>query len=107
VSFNNLVERYDLQYDIEDLIKKHNYDLNRLEPGVVEGMRGLTASGKLYGLPTNDSGSLVVLYNRDLFDRFGQDYPVDMMTWDEIYQVAQRMTRVEDNVIYRGFITSF
>src|SRR5690606_2091374 len=33
--------------------------------------------------------------------------PWDGMTWDETYDLARLMTRVEDNTQYRGFVTQF
>lgn len=94
-----------LQTDITDLIKKYNYDLNRLDDTAVGIMKGI-AEGGMYGLPVTNNPSVLV-YNRDLFDKFGDDYPQDGMTWDEVYDIAKSMTRKDGDVEYRGFVTSF
>lgn len=96
---------YDLQSDISDLIKKYNYDLNRLDDTAVGIMKGV-ADGGMYGLPVTNYPSVLV-YNRDLFEKFGVDFPRDDMTWDEVYDVARAMTRKDGDVEYRGFATSF
>lgn len=50
---------------------------------------------RLMCLPQNIS-SLVVYYNRDLFDQAGQPYPTDDWTWDDLLAAAQALTRDTD-----------
>lgn len=106
VSFNHVVKIFDLQYDIDELIKKHNYDLSPIQPNILQGMRELTPEGKLYGLPVS-TGAIPLMYNIDIFDRFGEDFPKDNMVWDEVYEISRKMTRVEDDVQYHGLVTDF
>ncbi len=47
--------------------------------------------GQLMCIPQNIS-SLVVYYNRDLFDAAGLEYPADDWTWDEFLAAAQALT---------------
>lgn len=96
--------RYNMQYDISNLIKQYNFDLTRLEPTTVEVQRQL-ANGGIYGLPIYNN-ALTTFYNRDLFDKFGVDYPSDGMTWPDIYDLTARMSRTEDGIKYRGMILS-
>ncbi|MBD2864167.1 ABC transporter substrate-binding protein [Paenibacillus oceani] len=100
----NLLE-YNLQYDMSELIKKSNFDLNRFEPTSIEMMRQ-SAKGGIYGLPIGNS-SAALFYNKDLFDKFGVPYPKDGMTWDETYELAKRMTRQDGGKLYRGMTFSF
>lgn len=94
----------DLGYDMNELVKKYKYDLSRFNPIFIKGFMDLTAqNGELYGLPVSPFFSRVLYYNKDLFDKFGQPYLKDGMTWDEVYEVAKKLTRVEDGVTYRGF----
>lgn len=87
-------------HDMNDLAKQHKVDLNRTS---VEWMPGLLPmwEGKLYGLPTSVE-TLTLFYNKELFDKFGVDYPVDRMTWDEVFEVNNRMTRKVDGMQYVG-----
>jgi len=100
------VQRYiidnDLHYDISDLIKKYNFDTSKLNPGLMAQMRNLSPEGKIYGLPFNNN-DFVLFYNKDIFDKFGVDYPKDGMTYDEIYEMAKKLTRVEGEITYKGF----
>ncbi|MDF2721303.1 MAG: transporter substrate-binding protein [Paenibacillus sp.] len=95
--------QYGLQNDISDLIKKYNYDLTQLQPNLIQLLRDV---GGVYGLPYNIA-TYILLYNKDLFDKFGVPYPKDGMLWDDLHSVAQRMSRVDSGVQYRGFSSDF
>lgn len=95
------VRRFDLQYDMTDLIKKYNFDTGTLNPADLQHSVN-SSDGKLYSLPFN-SNEWVLLYNKDIFDKFGEDYPHDGMTWDEAYEKAKKLTRQEGEITYKGF----
>ncbi|WP_158606934.1 ABC transporter substrate-binding protein [Paenibacillus ginsengarvi] len=103
-TINELVD-YNLQYDITELIKKYKYDLNRLEPSAVQFMQGF-AGGGMYGLPIR-SNTFLLFYNKNLFDKFGVSYPKEGSTWDDIYELAKKMTRTEGGTQYFGLVTSY
>lgn len=104
VTFASSVVKNDLNYDMSELIQKHNVDLNRFEPSMIEAMRNL-GDGKLYALPV--SASVHALYfNKDLFDKFSVPYPTDGMTWDDLKDTAAKMTRSEGGQLYAGFAPS-
>lgn len=99
----NLIPDYQelgLVEDMTPLIKKHNLDLNRFEATYLDTIRGYDKSG-LVALPY-DSNFNVIYYNKDIFDKFGVDYPKDGMTWEETVQLAKRVSREEQGVRYRG-----
>lgn len=95
------IKEFDLATDISDLIKKHNFDLNRVDEAAIAQVRNANPDGQLWGLPFTLS-NIVMFYNKDLFDKFGVPYPKDGMTWDELYDVAKKMTRTVDGVEYKG-----
>ncbi|MBD2864359.1 ABC transporter substrate-binding protein [Paenibacillus oceani] len=97
--------RYDLAYDHGELIKKNRYDLSHLNANVVAAHKSITG-GPIYGLPVG-ADVLKFLYNRDLFDKFGVPYPKDGMTWDEVYELAKRLSRTDNGIRYRGAAISF
>ncbi|MDF2722184.1 MAG: extracellular solute-binding protein family 1 [Paenibacillus sp.] len=103
-TYQNLLV-YNLQDDISDLVKKYNFDLNRLEPTAIDIQRQM-ANGGIYGIPFSIS-TTALFYNKDLFDKFAQPYPKDGMTWDDAYAVAQKMTRSEGGVQYKGAALAF
>ncbi|MEF3303781.1 ABC transporter substrate-binding protein [Paenibacillus sp. GYB003] len=97
----NSVMPYRLQYDITDLVKKHKFDLTRIEPSTIDSAKAASGGGALYGLPKYTS-TVVLFYNKDIFDKFGTAYPKNGMTWDETVKLATQMTRTVDGVQYRG-----
>jgi multiple sugar transport system substrate-binding protein len=56
---------------------------------VVNGMR---YEGKLLGLPS-DFSTIVMLYNQDLFDQYGVNYPAENWTWADFLDASRRLTR--------------
>lgn len=96
--------KYQFQYDMTDLVRKHNLDLSQFEPAAVEGVKALS-DGELYGLPVFNTNRLL-FYNKELFNKFGVDYPTDGMSWDEAIEIGKRMTRMEDGVQYAGLSSS-
>ncbi|MEF3306836.1 ABC transporter substrate-binding protein [Paenibacillus sp. GYB003] len=103
-TINELVD-FNLQYDITELIQKHKYDLGRLEPSAVQFMKQY-AGGGMYGLPVR-SNTFLLFYNKNLFDKFGVPYPKEGSTWDDVYELAKTMTRVEGGTQYFGLATSY
>jgi multiple sugar transport system substrate-binding protein len=57
-----------------------------------EALGPFTWEGTLICIPQNLS-SLVVYYNKDLFDQAGLPYPADSWTWDEFVATAKALTR--------------
>ncbi|MDF2718934.1 MAG: extracellular solute-binding protein family 1 [Paenibacillus sp.] len=99
----NLI-RNDFQYDMTELIKKKNVDLNRFEPFTIDQQREI-AGGGIYGLPLSNT-SPVIMYNKDIFDKFGAPYPKDNMTWDQVFDLAKQVTRADGGVQYYGLLAS-
>ena len=55
-------------------------------------LSAFTYNGQLIGIPQNAS-SLVIYYNKGLFDRAGLPYPKAGWTWDDFLLAAQALTR--------------
>jgi len=87
--------------DMTAEIKKANVDLGRFEPEVLDGMRDGSNRDVLYGLPFAQD-FYALYYNKDIFDKFGIDYPKDGMTWEETAELAKKLTRLEGGVQYKG-----
>lgn len=90
-----------LSYNMDALIKKHKFDLNSIQPEFLTSIKDVVGVDYLTGLPMYNN-SFALFYNQDLFDRFGVDPPKDNMTWQEVRDIAVRITRTENNVSYRG-----
>ncbi|MBD2865345.1 ABC transporter substrate-binding protein [Paenibacillus oceani] len=93
-----------MQYDMTEQLNKYKLDLNQFEPTTIALIKQIS-NGAMFGLPYG-SNTTHLLYNRDIFDKFGVAYPTDGMTWDDIYELAKKMTRTEGGVHYRGFASS-
>lgn len=92
----------DLQFDMTDLIKEHQVDLSLFERELIAGIKHL-GNGDIYMLPILDT-TQIMYYNKEIFDKFGQDYPIDGMTWTETQELANRLTRIADGRHYLGFV---
>ncbi|TNJ66779.1 extracellular solute-binding protein [Paenibacillus hemerocallicola] len=90
-----------LSSDISDLIKKYKLDLSHVEPSSLD-LLTKAGNNQLVGLPYQ-MNSLVLFYNKDLFDKFGVPYPKDNMTWNETADIVRRTTRQDGGVQYIGF----
>jgi ABC-type glycerol-3-phosphate transport system substrate-binding protein len=93
-------EALDLLEDLTPLLKKHNLPVDRFEPVTIQAIKD-SGIGELVALPyflnTN-----ALYYNKDLFDKFGVEYPMDGMTWEDVIEVAKKVTRNVDGVQYAG-----
>jgi multiple sugar transport system substrate-binding protein len=91
---------YGFQTDLSPYIKELNIDLNRFDPTIIAAQRDM-ANGGIYGIPVFVQIP-ILFYNRDLFDKFGVEYPKAGQTWDEMYETARKLNRLEDGVKYYG-----
>lgn len=91
----------DLFVDIDPFVKKHDIDLNRFDEVYLESLRDISENQELYALPYS-ANFTALYYNKDLFDQFAVPYPEDGMTWEDAAEVAERLSRVEDGMVYRG-----
>src|SRR5690606_11271813 len=70
------------------------------DPGVLDGIYPITLEAYrtpegLYGLP-RDFQTIVLFYNKDMFDAGGVDYPTEDWTWDDFREAAAALTIDED-----------
>ncbi|MEI8194845.1 MAG: sugar ABC transporter substrate-binding protein [Phycisphaerae bacterium] len=91
---------------LDDMVAAdHDINLNEFFPQVVESCRyqpQWSTTPRLYRLPTSFM-TVVMYYNRDLFDAAGVPYPDDNWTWDDFRQTARRLTRRDAN----GHVSQF
>lgn len=101
-SLNGVLD-VNLQYDMNELIKKNKFDLKKLDPDLLKSAQAYGSKGELYALPT-DRSVQVLLYNKDIFDKFNVPYPKDAMLWNDAIALAKRLTRSEGGVDYHGLL---
>lgn len=92
----------DVPEDLNTLIKSNNFDLNRFDPNAIDAVKVYSGGkGAMYALPVAQNIA-ALLYNKDIFDKFAVPYPKDGMNWDEIIQLARKITKTENGVRYIG-----
>ncbi|MCZ8513533.1 extracellular solute-binding protein [Paenibacillus filicis] len=90
-----------LAFNHEELMKKHKFDSARVIPEMLETIKIASNQNHLLGLPSYNN-AFALFYNKDVFDRFGVPYPKDGMTWDDVKQLALKLTRMDGGIQYRG-----
>lgn len=78
--------------DLAPFLARLGVDPARYDPRVLDIFR---RDGAIYALPKGYTPMLVV-YNKDLFDRAGLPYPTDDWTWDDFLRIAKALTRDTD-----------
>lgn len=88
--------------DLTPLAAKQKIDLLKLQNGLIDSIKAYGDKGELLAMPWGLS-NYALYYNKDIFDKFGSAYPTDGMTWEQVYQLAGKLTRVDGGQQYRGF----
>lgn len=103
ITHTSHLARYELDYDMTELIEKTGFDLDRFEPTILEFARKQDPrqEGRLVVIPINRP-TYSLHYNKNVFDTLGVDYPTDGMTWEEVVELAKELTREVNGVQYRG-----
>jgi multiple sugar transport system substrate-binding protein len=83
------------------LIKKHSFDLGRIQDVYVDAIKVLSDKGEIYGLPYFAQLN-ALFYNKNIFDKFGVPYPKDGMTWDDAVELAKKVTRMDSGTQIQG-----
>ncbi|TCZ78797.1 ABC transporter substrate-binding protein [Paenibacillus albiflavus] len=74
--------------DLTPFVQKSNLDLNQFLPGLTNIH---TYKEKLYALP-RDLNSIIMFYNKSLFEKAKLDVPNGTWTWDQALQAALKLT---------------
>jgi multiple sugar transport system substrate-binding protein len=89
-------------YDMTPMIKKYDVDLSKHDQATLSYVKTFSSTGGITLLPysTNFIG---LFYNKDIFDKFGVNYPKDGVTFKEIVDLAKRLTRKDGDTQYIGY----
>ena len=74
--------------ELDTLIERDKYNTESIYPGMLDQMREL-GGGKLYGMSPYVNEDAII-YNVDLFKKYGVEVPHDGMTWNELLDLARR-----------------
>jgi ABC-type glycerol-3-phosphate transport system substrate-binding protein len=61
-----------------------------------EVLKRFTVNGQLLAIPRDTAPFACVFYNKELFDQQALPYPKDDWTWDEMLDLAARLTKKDD-----------
>ncbi|MDB5083769.1 MAG: hypothetical protein JWN30_655 [Bacilli bacterium] len=98
------VQQSGFQYDMTSLLNKYKIDLSVIEPTSMNAMKQM-ANGAIWGLPVWVD-EMVMYYNKDIFDKFGVQYPKDGMTWDDVLNLSKQLTKTDNGKQYFGLSVS-
>lgn len=79
---------------LEELIERSGFDTSVSDSSA---LAAFTSDGKQYGLPFSFS-NVIVLYNKELFDRANVPYPTNEWTWDDQLAAAQKIRALDDDI---------
>jgi len=65
-------------------------------------LKAFQYEGKQFGIP-NSFSNVVLIYNKDLFDKAGTEYPTDDWTWTEMLEAAKKIRALSQDTygLYR------
>jgi multiple sugar transport system substrate-binding protein len=97
------IENFRAYADKGVIAKIEGVDTSEIHPKTLEAF---SIDGDQYGLPTKFS-NVVMIYNKDLFDQAGVDYPTADWTWGEELAAAQAIRALGDDYfgVYRPIQT--
>jgi multiple sugar transport system substrate-binding protein len=73
---------------LDDLISSTNFNLGDFEQPLLDMHK---SSGKQVSLP-RDANTVVMYYNKDIFDKAKLKYPDKEMSWDQVVELAKKLT---------------
>lgn len=91
---------YELTYDMTDLIEESGFDISRFDSNHLAEWQ-VVSNDEIWALPTS-TARFALMYNKDIFDTFGVEYPEDGMNWDEVIDLAEQVTGERNGTEYRG-----
>jgi multiple sugar transport system substrate-binding protein len=98
----DFVIQNDILQDLTPFMTKEKVDVKRLRAGVLDSVKAYSTKNEVLAMPML-TGPVVIIYNKNIFDKFGVSYPKDDMTWDQMYDLAKKVTRTDNGIAYRGF----
>ncbi|MFS0612353.1 extracellular solute-binding protein [Lederbergia ruris] len=100
-----VIKEVDLAYDMTELIEKYGFEnIDRFDQNFLDHIRAFSESKEeLWGIPYMHNKA-ALHYNKDIFDLFSVDYPTDDMTYDEVIELAAKVTGERSGTYYTGMV---
>lgn len=78
---------------LDDIIKAQSIDTSAYNQ---TALKAFNADGKQYGVPDSFS-TVLLIYNKDLFDKAGASYPTDDWKWEDAMAAAEKIRALDQN----------
>jgi multiple sugar transport system substrate-binding protein len=98
-----IFKRAQMPLDLNAYIKKANFDMNRIDPAILDALKKYSDKGETYAIPFSMNFA-ALFYNKDIFDKFGVPYPKELSTWDDIIELTKKLARNDGGTQYRGIV---
>jgi multiple sugar transport system substrate-binding protein len=93
----------DLLPDLAPYVTKYKVDLSKIPSTIIDSAKEFSPLHQLVMLPLDLNMTLLV-YNKDIFDKFGVDYPKDHMTYGDLLNLSKKLTRSVNGKTVAGYI---
>lgn len=80
---------------LDDLMGKTGTDPDMYAPALLDAFR---YDGHIYGIP-KDFNTMVLYYNKAIFDEAGVEYPTRDWTWEDLENAATQLTKTEGRAV--------
>ncbi len=89
LNYENFVSyaKKNVLHELEPLFKETQFDSSIVNE---KALNAFKTDGKQYGLPASFSNVLLI-YNKELFDKAGISYPTDSWTWEDGQKAAEKI----------------
>ncbi|GIN72496.1 hypothetical protein J14TS2_29710 [Bacillus sp. J14TS2] len=97
------LEQLDSVYPLDDMIESYGVDLSHIQDVALDNVRSRDKERRLVGIP-QETTVIGLYYNKEIFDLFGVGYPDpnESMTWDELMDLAPKLTGERSGTYYCG-----
>jgi multiple sugar transport system substrate-binding protein len=85
--------------ELSALAKANNYDRTQFSPPLINVNDLYSKKGELFAIPWAAQYG-VLYYNKDIFDKFGVEYPKDGMKWEDVLELGKKVARTDGNTQY-------
>lgn len=92
--------------NLDEYISKFNFPIENITESSINSIREASNKNNIDGLfalsPTFNNG--IIIYNKDIFDKFGVEYPDSELTWESLISVCENLKeKVPNNISILGF----
>lgn len=91
----------DIPLSLDELAKRNKFDFSKIQPEMIKEIRSYSKTGELVAWP-QAKHIFALHYNKDIFDQFGVPYPKEGSTWEEVMELATKLSRTHEGIEYRG-----